>query len=139
MSSREAERRGSMPYSALTSLAMEPDMTMATVLLAVATSTAATRPAMPSWAPFLDFTRRWINSMIHWMPPYSFTRAPMQATTMEITVMSYMASMPPKVTVKRSVHRKAPEATPTARLRAVPSIRMTNTFTPMTAPTSTTR
>ena len=40
--------RGSMPYSSLISLAMEPDMTMATVLLAVATSTAATRPAMPS-------------------------------------------------------------------------------------------
>ena len=46
ISRREADRRGSMWYSWLMSLAMEPVITMATVLLAVATSTAATSPAM---------------------------------------------------------------------------------------------
>ena len=100
MSSREALRRGSIWYCSLISLAMEPDMTMATVLLAVATSTAATSPAMPIWAPFLDLTRRWINSMSHWMPPYSFTSAPMQETMIEMTVMSYIAVTPSPMTAK---------------------------------------
>ena len=76
MSSKEAVRRGSMPYSSLISLAMEPDMTIATVLLAVATSTAATRPAMPSWAPFLEPTRRWMKSMSHWTVSYTHLTLP---------------------------------------------------------------
>ena len=55
ISRREADRRGSMWYSWLMSLAMEPVITMATVLLAVATSTAATSPdvykrQVPSYA-----------------------------------------------------------------------------------------
>ena len=77
--------------------------------------------------------------MSHWIPPCSFTRAPIQATMMEMTVISYMAVTPSPMTANTWVQAKAPEATPTTRLRAAPSMRMTNTFTPMRAPTSTTR
>ena len=63
----------------------------------------------------------------------------MQATMMEITVMSYMEVTPVPITAKICVQAKAPEATPTIRLRMVPMMRMTNTFTPASAPARTTR
>ena len=63
----------------------------------------------------------------------------MQATMMEMTVMSYMAVTPVPMTENTWVQAKAPVATPTMRLSTVPIIRMRNTFTPTTAPTSTTR
>ena len=53
VSSREAERLELMPYSSATSLAIGPAMTMATVLLATATSATETSAATPSWADFL--------------------------------------------------------------------------------------
>ena len=48
VSSREADRLASMPYSSLTSLAMGPAITMATVLLAVAMSIKPTSRPMPN-------------------------------------------------------------------------------------------
>ena len=87
-------RRGGAPgidaYSSLISFGDGAGHDDSDRVVGRSTSTAATRFKNAQLGALLEPTRRWMKSMSHWMPPYSFTRAPMQATMMEITVMSYM-------------------------------------------------
>ena len=63
----------------------------------------------------------------------------MQATIIVITVMSYMPVTPVPMAVNIWDGSMAPVTTPTMRESTVPVISTTNTFTPRSAPISTTR
>ena len=90
ISRREALRRGVTPKSVLMSLAMGPAITIATVLLAVHTSTSRARAAIPSSPPFSSLMRLLIKFKTKSIPPCSLTKVMMQATITEITVISYI-------------------------------------------------
>ena len=63
----------------------------------------------------------------------------MQATMIEITVMSYIDIMPLPTWVNILVAVNMPVPRPTSILSTVPIIRITKTFTPLTAPINTNR
>ena len=73
------------------------------------------------------------------IPPYSLIRVMMQATMIEITVMSYIDIMPLPTWVNILVAVNMPVPRPTSILSTVPIIRITKTFTPLTAPINTNR
>ena len=120
---------------------------MATVLFAVQASTSNANPAIPSSPPLLPLICPFIRFRINCIPPYSFTRDTMQATTIEITVISYIPItptmalspiVPPPTAMKISHSAILPVATTTIRVRTVPLISTTNTLIPISAPINTT-
>ena len=70
-------------------------------------------------------------------PPLYLTRALMQATKMEITVISYIPVAPFPIEVKIWETFIAPVARPAITEKAIPPIRTMKTLSPMSAVTST--
>ena len=112
---------------------------MATVLLAVAMSIKTARNAIPSSAPLFPRIRLWITFRIQVIPPFFRTSDTIQATRIEITVISYMEVTPFPMTLKISSGARTPVATPTIADSTVPPISTRKTLSPARAPTKTTR
>jgi len=118
---------------------MGPDITIATVLFAVQQSTSNARMEIPNSPPLGPLIRFLITFKINSIPPYSFTKATIAATIMEITVMSYILVIPSPIFWNTSPMAKAPVPTPTIADKIVPAIKTTNTLIPTNAPINTTR
>ena len=117
-----------MSNSSQISFAIGPAMTIATVLFAVHASTKRDSPAIPSSPPLLPLILDLIKFKINWIPPYSFTSETIHATTIDITVISYIPVTPSPITLNIS---------DAASERIVPLISMINTLIPINAPTKT--
>ena len=128
-----------MSYSSLISFAMGPAITMAMVLFAVQRSTNNASTAIPNSPPLFPLILLLIRFKMNRIPPYSLTSDTIQATMIEITVISYIPVTPSPTTLKISDNPMLPVATPTIRDNAIPLIRTTNTLIPASAPTNTTR
>ena len=126
-----------MSNSSQISFAIGPAMTIATVLFAVHASTKRDSPAIPSSPPLLPLILDLIKFKINWIPPYSFTSETIHATTIDITVISYIPVTPSPITLNISDAASVPVATPTISERIVPLISMINTLIPINAPTKT--
>ena len=73
------------------------------------------------------------------MPPLFLTRDTMQATIIEMTVISYIDTTPSPTTLNISERAMLPVAIPTISDSTIPLISTINTLIPMSAPTRTTR
>lgn len=139
ISRREADRRGSMWYSWLMSLAMEPVITMATVLLAVGYIHRGHQSGDAQLGTPLG-----VGAAVDEVDePLDAAIFPHQGADTghddgdDSDVIHGGDAVP--ITEKIWVQGKAPEATPTIRLSTAPMVRIRNTLTPATAPTRTTR
>ena len=126
----DADRLGVTSNSSLISFAMGPAMTIATVLFAVQRSTRSARPAIPTSAPRFPRILLRIRPKMNWIPPYSRTKDTIPATTMEITVISYIPVTPSPTAENISPTARLPVATPITRDVTVPVTSTINTLIP---------
>ena len=92
--SKEADLLGSTWYSLLISLAIGPEMIIATVLLAVAESTKDTRAAIPISAEDLPLIMPLTLSSSHWTPPSLSTNLAKPPISMDKMKISNMPAKP---------------------------------------------
>ena len=139
MSMRLATRTGSMPYSSPICLAMGPETTMATVLLAQAMSSSNVSKPQPSSPPRLPVKCRLMNARIDAKPPYSRMSALIDATRIVTIIVSNIPAVPVPMAENALAKSSDPVAPPTMANSTMPPPSTRKTLMPHNAAMSTTK